>query len=297
MELRRWEYFVALAGQLHFGRAAAELRISQPALSQQIRVLERELGVRLLDRDRRGVSLTPEGAILVREAKAVLSRYAAAVTRVRTARARGGALTIAYTRSGVDELTQRAVGRFRQHHPTISTSVLSGWSEWSLQQLGDGAIDAAFIRVPPETEPAGIALMRLADEELVVALATNHPLARRREIRPHQLRDEPVVLWPPAQGPGFHRSLIRQVWPGVRPRVVREEPEAEHILAAVSAGMGVTVLGRWRATKLRPNGVVLRRFAAPRPTIGLWLAWRDGDANPALTSFVRTCRQEAGIED
>jgi DNA-binding transcriptional LysR family regulator len=292
MNLRRLRYFVVLAEELHFGRAAERLHIAQPGLSQQIKRLERELGTVLLHRDRRTIGLTAAGELLLTQGRPLLQAAANLVEQVR-ARARGssGRLRIAYTRSAAGLSPPAIVRAFRRTHPDIELHTSTAWTARNLELLTAGEVDAAFVRPPVHTD--GLDLAPLEDEELVVALPHQHPLARRRAIRRDQLTHQRVVLWPRPQGPGYYDRIIDQVWPDAPPDIVLEEPEAEQILAAVANGHGITILDRRRAEKLRPPHVVIRRFAAPRPTSQLALAWRTTDPAPALRAFVRTCRATA----
>ncbi|CAL9423288.1 hypothetical protein SUDANB95_01890 [Actinosynnema sp. ALI-1.44] len=172
-------------------------------------------------------------------------------------------LRLAHTRSGVDTPVQDLVARFRALHPDTTLSVVSGWTEWNVRQVQAGAVDLAFVRLPV-AEP-GLVRMHLTDEELVAVLPAGHPLSRTRRLRPAHLRDEPVAFWPPTQGPGYHDAVIRRIWPDGRPKIVREDPDAEHVLVAVAAGTGLTILGRERAARLHPKGTTLRRFTHPPP--------------------------------
>ncbi|MBO2450843.1 LysR family transcriptional regulator [Actinomadura barringtoniae] len=285
MELRRLRYFAVLAEELHFARAAERLHIAQPSLSQQIKALERELGVRLLDRGGRGVTLTSAGEALVDEAAAVLTRCDELVERVRAAgHGLSGRLRIAYTRSAVDLAAQPIVGRFREAVPGVEVLAMTGWTSENLRRLVAGEVDVVFVR--PPVSDAGLAVRQVAEEELVVVVPAGHRWAARRRIKRAELRDEPVVMWPRAQGPGYYDHIVEQVWAGTPPRIVRREPEAESILAAVNDGVGIAVLDRGRAEKLRPRGVLVRRFAAPAPTAGLAIAWRPADRSPALARFL-----------
>jgi DNA-binding transcriptional LysR family regulator len=289
VNLNRLRYFLVLADELHFGRAAERLHIAQPGLSQQIRKLERELDVRLLDRARRSFRLTPAGRLLRDTSRTLLDHAEDVVGQVRAcARGETGQLRVAYTRSAADLSPAGLLQAFRQSHPGVDVHVTTGWTARNLELLDTGEIDAAFVRCP---EPADrYTTLHLEDEELVVALPAGHPLAARRGIKPSDLEGQPVVMWPRAQGPGYYDRIIDQIWPGGPPRIVREEPEAEHILVAVANGAGIAVLDRRRATKLRPAGVLVRRFAAPRPHTELALIWRNSHQPAVLTSFIRSCR-------
>lgn len=288
MNLRRLEYFTVLARELHFTRAADEIGITQPALSQQIKTLERELDVDLFERRGREVRLSAAGAALVREAAGLLNRSAAVERTVRAAaRGRSGVLRVAYTRSGADLCAGELVRGFRQARPDVQVEAMTGWTSWNLSLLKDERVDAAYLRGP--VRERGVEVRELETEDMVVALPEDHPLAARPAVRAADLADEPVVLWPRHQGPEYYDSLVEQVWPERGPRLVLEEPESEHILAAVAHGTCLSVLGTRRAAKLCPPGVTWRRFVEPRPRIALSLAWRRGDPRAVVRDFVAYC--------
>ncbi|MFF2809251.1 LysR family transcriptional regulator [Streptomyces sp. NPDC058000] len=292
MELRRLQYFAVLAKHLHFGRAAAEIGIAQPGLSQQIKVLERELGAQLFDRGGRAVRLTPAGKVLAREVPALFNLSDAIRSSVQAA-AEGalGALRVAYTRSGADLNLGELVRRFRRLHLRVDVEAMTGWTTWNLDLLRDHSVDVAFVRGPVQEE--GVRALGLGVEELVAVVPEGHPLSLSDALRAGDLADEPVVLWPRHQGTAYYDEIVRQVWPRRPPRIVEEEPDPEHILAAVANGAGVSVIGRKRAVKLCPPGAVVRGFAGSQPTASVAVAWRDGDGSPTVRDFVACCRQAA----
>ena len=294
MELRRLRYFVILAKHLHFGRAAEEIGIAQPGLSQQIKILERELRATLVDRDGRGVRLTPAGEVLAREAATVLEQCELLEQQVRmTAKGLSGVLRIAYTRSAANTWVSELAREFRREFPAVHVTTLTGWTSWNLDLLRQQKVDVIFVRGP--VNDPGIDTFTLAEQELVIALPAGHELAARQELAISDISDVDIVLWPRHQGPAFFDSLVEQVWPYGGPRVVHEEPESEQILAAVAAGLGVSVVDRARATKLCPPQVVLRPFAGPeRPSVPVGIAWRRRDPNPVLRQFVQWCRARRG---
>ncbi|GLY90440.1 LysR family substrate-binding domain-containing protein [Actinoallomurus iriomotensis] len=219
------------------------------------------------------------------EGRAMLRRCGELTERVRAAGSgRSGRLRVAYTRSAADLGAQRMVREFRRRWPDVEVATSTGWTTRNVQMLAADETDVAFVRTPVAGD--GLAVRHLADEELAAVLPAAHPLARRRRVRPEWLRDEAVILWPRAQGPGFHDRIVEQVWPSSRPNVVLEEPEAESILAAVADGLGVAVLDHGRARKVRLPGVVVRRFTEPAPTAGLGVAWRANDPSPTLARLL-----------
>ena len=288
LELRRLRYFCAVAEELHFGRAADRLGVSQPGLSQQVQVLEAELGAQLLVRGGRRVGLTAVGAVLYPEASALLASAAALEARVRSAAAGGaGRLRVHTTRSAPTGVAAALVDRFRAEVPAVELDLVTGFTGWNLEELRAGRSDVVFVR-PPVDPDEGVEIVDLGEEELVVALPAHHHLASssRRRVRPAELSGEEVVSWPRRNAPGMHDRIEAQVWGGRLPRVVREEPDDEQVLRAVAAGVGVAVMIGARLASLRPPGVVVRRFVSPAPTVGLALAWRPSVAPPAAARFV-----------
>jgi DNA-binding transcriptional LysR family regulator len=288
MELRRLRYFVAMATELHFGRAATRLGIAQPALSQQIRKLEAELSVRLLERSsgNRAVALTEPGRVLLGEATELLERAARAAALTKAAAQQpGGRLRVSYTRSAPNEPARSIVAEFRRRYPSVEVLLTLGYTGLHIEQLRSGQLDAAFVR-PPLDEP-DLDLLVVGADPLVVALPAGHRLARRRRVRPAELAGEPVVSWPRRNAPGLHDLIRDAVWGWDAQReVVCEEPDDEQVLRAVAAGAGVAVLPSARLATLKVPSVVIRRFADPAPTTALAVAWRRADAAAALACFL-----------
>jgi len=282
MELRQLRSFVAVAEELHFRRAAERLHLAQPSVSQQIRALEAELGVALLDRNRRGVSLTPAGAVLLLEARDLLTRaeHAAALARATGAGERGR-LRMSLTRSLTGGIAGAIVAAYRERHPEVELVLSLGTTMLHVEQLHAGELDVAFVR-PPLEDP-GLEELRLEREPMVCVLPKGHRLTRRATVRPADLRGEPLVWWPEAHGPGAWREVRREVcgdppWPPL----ARAEPEEERIVSAVAEGAGISFIMLERSRSLRIPGAVYRRFAAPEPTMGIALAWRRDDTLPTL---------------
>ena len=198
LDLRLVEYFIAVAEELHFGRAAQRLRIAQPSLSQQIRRLERQLGVTLLERDSRHVRLTRAGEVMVREGREVLSQARRAIVATQAAAARR--LTIGFYGSAATLLLPDALCAFAEQHPEVNVSVrelLLG----SIDDVLDGDVDVAFTRLlPGQTE---LEVEVLASESRLAALPLDHPLATRRSITFADLRHEGFIVNPavPTTGP------------------------------------------------------------------------------------------------
>ncbi|MFJ8579994.1 LysR family transcriptional regulator [Micromonospora sp. NPDC093277] len=281
-DLRRLHYFAVLAEELHFTRAAARLRVAQPALSQQIRALERQLGVPLVHRTSRGCTLTEVGARVADEATRLLAEVDAGAARIRDlVRGRGGRLRLAYTRSARGGRVDALVARFRAAHPEVEVVPETAWTAPNVAGLLAGRLDAAFVR--PPVDEAALACRTVDTEELLLALPAGHPLAAgRRRVSRAEVVDLPAVMWPRDNGPGMFDRTIAQVWPHGGFRLVRQEPDDEQLLRAVAQGDVVAAVPAGRARALRLRGVRLRRFTAPTPTVDVALAWPRDSTNPAL---------------
>ncbi|MDL4818394.1 LysR family transcriptional regulator [Actinomadura opuntiae] len=291
MELRHLRYFVAVAEELHYGRAAQRLHVAQPGLSQQIKAFERELGAELFARNRRGVALTEAGAALLPAARDVLARADAAAELVRRhASGEAGRLTVSLTRSAPGGAVTDLVDGFRAANPAVDLQLTSGFTALHEQRLRERAIDAAFVR-PPIDRGDDLAVLEIGTEAIVAAVRGDDPLARRRRLRTADVTGRPLVWWPREHGPGMWDRMLDQVFgDGVRPPVAHWEPEEERMLHAVAQGHGITFITEGKAGTLSVPGVVVRRFADPVPTVPIALAWHRDDRNPALRRFVAHAR-------
>ncbi|MGW2956803.1 LysR family transcriptional regulator [Streptomyces eurythermus] len=287
MELRHLRYFVAVAEELHFGRAAQRLHVAQPGLSQQIKALERELAVELFTRNRRGVTLTDAGTALLPAAKDILARAAAAMELARHhGTGQAGRLTLSLTRSAPRGVVTELVDSFRAANPAVKVWVTSGFTARDEQRLRDRSIDAAFLRMlnDPRDDLAG---RTVGDEAIMAAVPSTDQLARKRRLSRADVTGRPLVWWPREHGPRMWDRMLDQVFgEGVRPPVAHWEPEEEHMLHAVAQGHGITFITEGKAATLHVAGVAIRRFADPVPTVPITLAWSRDNRNPALRRFL-----------
>jgi DNA-binding transcriptional LysR family regulator len=295
MNLRRLRYFVVLAEELHFGRAAARLHLAQPALTQNLRALEEEWGLELLSRTSRRVELTEAGRVLEHEAKRLLAEAEALEQRMRSlAAGLAGVLRIGYARSAPGGLSQAIVEAFRAEWPNVRLELDTHYTMRSVEELLARRLDAAFVRTPlaeDSGEWAGVQVLPIDSEPFVVALPKGHRLARRKRIACADLRDEPLVTGQPSRAPGFYRRMFGQIWGERPPRVVLQEPDEEHMLQSVAAGRGITVLTQSRSTTIQVPGVVVRPLVDPQPRAELGLAWMEANASPVLAAFVDVARR------
>lgn len=285
MDLRRLRYFLVLAEELNFTRAAHRLHIAQPALSQQIKALERDIGAPLLERNSRGCRLTAVGEVVAREAGELLAHADVARERIRASvDGRQGQLRLALTRSARGGPVDALLAAFRALHPEVELVVRTGWTSHNITELLAGRLDAAFVRPPLDGE--GLECRHIAREELLVAVPAEHPLARARRITRGHIADEPVILWPRENAPGMHDLITRQLWPDRGPRIVREEPDDEQLLLSVAAGIGIAPVPEGRARALRIPGVRLKHVTAPTPTVDLALTHLPTGVTPALRGLL-----------
>lgn len=292
MDLRRLRYFAVLAEELHFTRAARRLRVAQPALSQQVRALEEEIGATLIDRGARGCALTPIGRLVAEEAAALIAQAAAAKQRIDAAvRGQGGRLRVAHTRSARGGRVEALIERFRAENPYVEVVAEIGWTAHNVAGLLAGRLDVAFVR-PPVPEP-GLRCRVVDTEELLLAVPADHPLARRRRIPRELVVGEPAVMWPRENGPGMYDRIVAQVWPQGGFNVVRTEPDDEQLLRAVAGGAVVAAVPAGRARTLRLPRVLLRRFTAPVPTVDIALAWPERSVNPSVLRLLALLDERA----
>lgn len=293
MDLRQLRSFTVLAEELHFGRAAARLHIAQPALSQQLKALEKELGLRLLDRTNRRVSLTDAGRRLVVEAGAVLARMdeaMAAMARVRTGEV--GRLVLGVS-PGVDQaLLAALLSAVAAHSSDVDVQPRQVTSAEGALGLVRNELDAALVHsVPDDT---GLAHEVVSSDELGVALPSAHRLARRRAIRAADLSGEPLAWLRRRWEPALYDDVLAQLAVvGFEPGPPRETPNIETSLGLVAAGLAVSFKFAREVAARRFVGVVWRPFADVTVDVPTSLVWRTGDRSPLLTTLLGAAREVA----
>lgn len=291
MDLRQLRYLVALAEERNFTRAAAREHIAQPALSQQLRRLEDELGLVLVERTTRQMQLTEAGELLVARARRILAEVDAAgdeledIRGIRVGRVRVGAM---HTMGPIDVSLPLAI--FHRRHPGIELTVREEPSEELATMIRDDALDLAFLSVTERVESHGLALHQLISEELVVLLPPEHKLARRRRVRMSELRDEEFISYRP--GARLRELLFaagRQA--GFEPQVRLESNESQRIRRLVARGMGVAILPRSDAVSPGAE-VALAALTEPPLRRDITLAWRqDKRHSPAVAEFLALVRE------
>jgi DNA-binding transcriptional LysR family regulator len=291
MELRHLRYFVAVAEELHFHRAAERLHISQPPLSQQIRALERELGVALFERNRRRVELTPAGSAFLEDARAILEATDRAADNARrVAAGELGALRVGFVGSATFSPTLPALLReFRDRYPDVDLRLRELQTTEQLAALAAGRIDIGVIRGPLTSSELAADLEQLVilREQLVVAVPDSHPLAPKSKLRAADLRGETFVILRRREAPGLFASLATVMrGAGGMPTDVLEVAEMQTILGLVASGFGVSLVPASVAEAERA-GISFRPLADPSPEIELALAWRSDTRSAVRDAFLR----------
>src|SRR6476659_9562399 len=268
-ELRIVRYFIAVAEELHFGRAAHRLRMAQPGLSQQIRSLEQQLGVRLLDRTSRQVRLTPAGTLLLDEGRRLLAQAERTADQVRRAGlGQVGRITVAAIGSATYDILPRLLREHRTRFPDV---------EVALREMS----------TPAQVQ----ALRTVLEDRMALMIPEAHPLARKKQIGLRALAKEPLILFPTAPRPSWADTVIsacREA--GFEPIVAQEAMESATVVSFVAAGVGIAVVPEGLRALARP-GVVFRIVAPPAPITRLAVVHRAGELAPTVESFLGVVRE------
>ncbi|MEV0703559.1 LysR substrate-binding domain-containing protein [Saccharopolyspora sp. NPDC050389] len=285
MELRHLAGFVAVAEELHFGRAAARLHMSQPPLSQQIRLLERDLGVALFERSTRSVQLTAAGRTFLGAARDVLAA-ASVARRAAWAAGRGEVGRVSLGFAGASSavtlpLLTRAVAA---ELPGIEMALHGPqYSGETVGRIAEGTLDLGFATV---SKPRGLATRLVRRDRLMVAVADVHPLADRSEVSLADLADERFVAFPAARGSEVRELFVRScLEAGFMPAVVQETPDSFSLLAMVGAGVGIALVVE-AARSIRLDHVVFVPLSGSAPILPVSLVWRHGDDSAVLQAVL-----------
>lgn len=286
MDLRQLRYLVTLSEERNFTRAAGREHIAQPALSQQVRRLENELGLPLVERTTRNVSMTDAGSLLVGRARRILAEVEAAeaemqrLTGVHTGHVTVGAI---HTMGPVD--LSLPLATFHQRHPGVELTVREHSSEELAEMLRVDELDLAFLSVTERIESHGLGLHQLVSEELAVIVPPAHPLAARRRIRMAELVGEQFISY--REGARLRELLMAAGdHAGFRPEIKLESNESQRIRRLVARGLGVAILPRSDTTS-PAAGVAVATLIEPSLRRDITLAWREGRRHsPAAAEFL-----------
>jgi len=295
MELRHLRYFVAVAEELHFGRAAARLHIAQPPLSRQIRDLEREVGTALFERVPRGVQLTPAGRAFLPEARLTLAQAARAQrTAERAAKGEVGRLRVGFVEAATySRVLPEVLGFFRLHLPNIGISLFEMDAHQQGDAFRDGRIDLGILHSIPADADRLLHVERVYTDPMIAALPRAHRLAGQARATLGSFATEPFVLFPRVSAPTLYDDVIascRQA--GFNPRTVQEATAWHTLASLVGAGVGLAFVPR-SLTSFQNPGVVYRSVRALSVGMEMSAAWRRGDKSPVRERFVTALRAVA----
>ena len=290
MEIRQLRYMVALAEERSFTRAAMREHIAQPALSQQIQRLEREVGLALVERTTRRVTITEAGELLVARARRILAELASAHDELESLRGfEAGRVTVGamHTMGPVD--VSAALASYHERHPFVDLSVREHSSEELADLLRVDQLDLAFLSVTERIESHGLALHQLVSEELVAAIPGDHRLAGRDRIRMGELAGEQFISF--REGARLRELLVEGAHQtGFQPNIKFESNESHRIRGLVARGLGVAILPRSDAVAPGPP-VAIASLMQPELSRDITLAWRaDRRHSPAATEFLALAR-------
>ncbi|WP_147822513.1 LysR family transcriptional regulator [Salidesulfovibrio onnuriiensis] len=292
MELRQLRYFIAVAEELHFGRAAEKLYIAQPPLSQQIKKLEEEMGVLLFDRSNRRVRLTPEGRKFLCVARNTLENLSCGVEQVkRMARGEIGRLRVGFINSASQSKLPGVVAEFRRLHPGITLDIREMHSHLQRAAVLEGELDAGLVHSCC-ANMAGFDWLTFLSEEYVLAVHEDHPIARQESSRDEDLHGEDLIMFPREFYPAsYDKTIARFHNKGIQPNIVQEAGTHQTKLALISAGMGVGFVPQ-RMQRACPPGVRLipHLWGEHKGTSDVKLIWRDGEVPPALACFIEVMK-------
>jgi DNA-binding transcriptional LysR family regulator len=292
MELRHLRYFVAVAEELHFGRAAQRLGMAQPPLSQQIRRLEQELGVQLLARTKRRVQLTEPGRAFLDEARRTLAQLNHAIEVAQRAnRGELGRLAIGFLGAATYSLLPAILKVFRSRFPGVEIELHELKTSELIQGLRQRRVDVGLVRMPVRDDLLSVEPILV--ESLVVALPEHHSLAEKPRVAFRELAGEAFLLPPRHLAPSFYDQLTDlSQQAGFNLRVGAEASQLQTILNLVAAGMGVTLVPE-SVMYMGGRGVVFKRMPEPAPTVEIAVAWRRDDPSEVLHAFLQVVRETA----
>lgn len=286
MELRHLRYFLAVAEELHFGRAAARIHIAQPPLSRQIQQLEEELGIELFRRTKRSVELTDAGKIFLKEVYNVLESLERGISKAKLAsQGEAGWLTIGSIGSAYYVVLPRVLREFRRNYPEIELILQSLESPEQNQMLLENRIDVSFGRFSkPEKE---LVFETIYKEELVVALPPGHHLARKKVLSFSDLKNEPFILFPNLPSAHAENTLQAFASEGLSPKIIQTVKEMYIALGLVAAGIGITLVPS-SVKGTQQKGIVYIPLRKPAPVLELMMGYREQDDSPVLKRFIET---------
>jgi DNA-binding transcriptional LysR family regulator len=294
IELRQLRYFTAVAEELHFGRAAARLHMTQPPLSQAIAAFEELLGTALFVRNRRSVALTAAGAALLPEARRLLGGAAALPELARRAAGgEAGRLALAFITSADYSVLPPLLRRYSERHPAVQLTLQEATSDVQVEELlRGGGMDAGFLIPPlPDKAQAELDYMKVLEEPLILCAPSGLALPPDGEpVRLQEVPELPLIVFPREVSPALYDAILACFRAaGVVPAIGQLAIQMQTIVSLVSAGMGLALVPQSVSNLMRP-GVEYRALAGPTPLVETGIAWRRDNPSPVLKGFLELLR-------
>lgn len=295
IELRQLRYFIAVAEEMHFGRAAVRLHMTQPPLSQAIQALEAALGTPLFSRTKRSVSLAPAGAALLPEARRILLQAEGLPDLARRAASgEAGRLSLAFVSTADYSVLPPFLREFRERYPQVQIDLREATTDVQLEELEHGRIDAGLIIPPlPDKMKAELDYVSVLTEPLVLAVPKGTKgLRSQNTIALKAVSDMPLIIFPRRIAPAFHDAIVACFHEaGLTPRIGQEAIQMQTIVGLVSAGMGIALVPQSVSNLKRP-GVEYKSLAGKTPMVETGLAWRRDNTSPVLRAFLELLRKK-----
>ncbi len=294
IELRQLRYFQTVAEELHFGRAAARLNMTQPPLSQTIQALEAELGEQLFSRTNRSVTLTPAGEAMLTEARRLLLQASLLPELVRQAAAgETGRLALAFVSTADYSVLPGFLREFRAQYPQVMIELREATTDVQITELIDQRIDVGLLIPPlPEKLQAPLDYLPLLREPLILAAPKGlSPLKGKQPVSLKSMGDLPLIIFPRRIAPGLHDAILATFRAaGLTPRIGQEAIQMQTIVSLVSAGMGIALVPQSVSNLKRP-GVEYRILRGKTPLVEIGLAWRRDNTSPVLQAFLNLTKK------
>lgn len=296
IDLRQLRYFVTVAEELHFGRAAVRLHMTQPPLSQTIQALEATLGHALFFRTNRSVTLTPAGTALLTQSHRLLAQAQALPELVRQAAAgASGQLSLAFVSSADYSVLPPFLRDFRQHYPSVEIVLREATTDLQLEELAQNRIDLGLLIPPiPEKLKTELAYMPVLSERLILAAPAGlRALAGKATVSLKAVSGLPLIIFPRRIAPAFHDAILATFHEaGLTPHIGQEAIQMQTIVGLVSAGMGIALVPQSVSNLMRP-GVDYRKLRGNAPSVETGLAWRHDNRSPVVRAFLDLLRKKS----
>ena len=294
MELRHLRYFVAVAEAENVSRAALKLHVSQPGISRQIRDLEDEIGFQLFERSAKSIKLTGAGKIFLTEARAVLQRAEEAVKTARAiATGEQGELHVGYAPSPTSRILPPTLRAFQTESPNVRVKLHDFSTEEMIAGLRGGKLHIAFLVRPTAGMLRGLHFEKIMEDPICLAVAPNHPLARRRTVALADVVREPIVIYSRVEYPEAHEELdVMFAGMKTKPHIAEEHDGVASLIAGVESGAGVALVPESIGCIAGPRLKLVRVLPAPPPLI-IGAAWSKDGLAPAAERFLKTAKQVA----